>query len=174
MKAKKYKILLIIVLSLILGAVDFSQANTIYTSAITDIPCFCDSYINYGFANIDDVYIDPSEPAFNNPITIHSNGRGNTGPVTIDNTYFYIDGNNLQLDIYISLGPFLAVTPWSHAEDIGTLPIGAYDLTVRAFVDSNMTDNYAVSFEVIPEPATFILLAAGVVGVRIRRQKFFS
>ena len=159
MKAKELKIGIVLGLILLLGLADFSEATTIEDDWWNDreIP---GSPISILLSGIDNVYITPSEPMFTDPITIHSSGGASRGPVSITNTDFTIDGSCLELDIHLYLGPFISY--WSHSEDIGILPIGTYDLTVRTYESLNLTDTYPTTFEVIPEPVSMVFLMSGV------------
>jgi hypothetical protein len=112
-------------------------------------------------ATITDVSIVPSLPTPLDVISIDISGVESTGPVFITDTDFRQDGTLLELDIFLDVGFAAVVTPWSHTENIGTLSAGLYDLTVRTVEDSVVSDTYSTSFEVVPEPATLILLALG-------------
>jgi len=125
--------------------------------AITIIVCFS-AYVN---AKITDVSIVPSLPNPMDVISIDTSGVEGYGPVTITDSVFLIDGTFLHLYLSLNVGPYTVMTPWSHTEDIGTLPEGLYDLTVRTLEDSFVTDTYSTSFEVVPEPATLLLFGSG-------------
>jgi len=106
--------------------------------------------------NINDVHIDPIEPTNIEVITIVVSGGEGAGPVWITDSVFQVGGTSLELDIFLEVGPFLAITPWSHEEIIGTLPVGSYDLAVTAHADYGShieTDTYLISFTVVPGPA---------------------
>ena len=109
-------------------------------------------------ASIDNVYVEPNQPTSRDSITIVVSGRGSSTPAWIDDYDFRREGNSLELDVFISLGPFLAVSEWSHSEIIGTMPAGSYDLTVQAYTYSTrsgtyvLTHTYSISFTVVPGP----------------------
>ena len=113
-------------------------------------------------AIITDVSILPEEPTVIDPITIITFGE-ESGSVTIDNSDFQIDGTFLTLDIYFHSGHLPVVTPWSHSEDIGLLGVGIYELTANTIFESapGLNDSYYTTFEVVPEPATVLLLGFG-------------
>jgi hypothetical protein len=71
------------------------------------------------------------------------------------------------------VGYLTVITPWSHAENIETLPIGTYDLAVTAYYDYGgftASENYFTSFEVVvPEPASILFLGFG--GIILRRRE---
>lgn len=117
-------------------------------------------------ASITDVNIEPNLPTPLDAISIVTFGREANGPVFVTDTDFRRDGVLLELDISLDVGFLPAETPWSHSELIGTLPSGLYDLTVRTLEQSVVTDTYSTSFEVVPEPITFLFLAIGILGIR--------
>jgi len=112
-------------------------------------------------ATITDVSIVPSLPTSLDVISIDISGVEGTGPVFVTDTDFSQDGTSLELDIFLDVGFLMVVTPWSNTENIGTLPIGFYDLTVRTWEESIETDTYSISFEVVPEPTTVVLFGLG-------------
>ena len=116
-------------------------------------------------AAITDVFIFPQEPMVIDPITIITSGIEGSGDVVINSSSFLIDGTSLELDIFLDVGNFAIITPWSHSEDIDALLIGTYELTVNTIFESapHLNDSYYTSFEVIPEPATILLFATGAI-----------
>jgi hypothetical protein len=122
-------------------------------------------------AEITDVNIIPSIPTQIDPITILVSGVEGYGAVQITDTDFIVNGNMLSLDIYLNVGHYTVVTPWSHSEGIGLLPTEVYDLNVRTLRQSVVTSTYSTSFEVVPEPATFVFLAAGLPAFRVFTRK---
>ena len=105
-------------------------------------------------ATITDVSIVPSLPTPLDVISIDTSGVEGTGAVFVTDTDFRQNGTLLELDIFLDVGVYAVVTPWSHTEDIGTLNAGAYSLTVRAFdnYSGTLQDTYTVDFTVVPEP----------------------
>lgn len=127
--------------------------------ALIIIMCFTTS-VN---ATITDVSIVPSLPTPMDVIFINVLGQESSGPVFIEDTDFRQDGMSLELDISLDVGPFLVITPWSHTENIGTLPAGVYDLTVNTIVELEpfRNDTSFTTFEVVPEPGTLVLFGLG-------------
>ena len=118
---------------------------------------------------ITDVSIIPEQPTLEDAITILTSGVEGAGGVSIIDSVFQMAGTSLELDIFINVGLFDELTPWSHSEIIGTLPANSYDLTVTldAYYGSHTEiDTYSTSFTVVPEPATVFLLAMGIVCAR--------
>lgn len=106
-------------------------------------------------AVVTEVDIQPIEPTNIEVITIVVSGGEGAGPVWITDSVFQVEGTSLELDIFIEVGPFDVITPWSHSEIIGTLPVGSYDLAVTAHADYGShieTDTYLISFTVVPGP----------------------
>jgi len=120
------------------------------------------------------VEIRPEIPTIYDPIDILSSGVAGSGPVDVENTLFQIDGTNLTWDIYLNVGFLTVITPWSHTENIGTLPVGTYDLAVTAYYDYGgftSSEEFFTSFEVVvPEPASILLLGCGGIFLRRRRR----
>ena len=119
-------------------------------------------------ASITSVAVQPEIPTINDDISLLISGV-ESGSMEIVDTSLIINEMLLELDIYIRYGMLPVVTPWSHSENIGMLPIGTYDLTVSMFVESrpDLDDTFTTSFEVVPEPGTMILLGLG--GLLIRK-----
>jgi hypothetical protein len=122
-------------------------------------------------AVITDINIIPITPTLIDPITIVVNGWESTGPVNIVDTTVGFSNNIINFDLYIPAGALSEVTPWSHSEEIGLLSPGLYELNVQTWRTSGgnwfLSDSDSLTFEVIPEPATFFILCAGIPTLRI-------
>lgn len=130
-------------------------------------------------AGIYDVNIVPEVPTINDPITIVAYGYETVGGVPIDHVNFTKNGTSLQLDIFVRFGNLPSGTFWSHSETIGTLPEEVYDLQINAYgwhainQEYVLFSTYPTTFEVIPEPATLLLLGFGFLQIhrnRIRKR----
>jgi len=108
---------------------------------------------------IDALAILPPIPNQADPIEVEISGTMTSGPVTVLGTDLTRAGSNLWLNIDVELGPLTVMQPWSYSEEIGRLPEGSYDLTVRAISEGEIVGIRQISFNVIPEPASFGLLA---------------
>ena len=84
-----------------------------------------------------------------------------SGPVTVLGSNFAANGNQLTLDMDVRLGALTVLTDWSFQRDIGTLPPGEYDLTVRALAGGNLAGIEQIRFAVVPEPTGIAALALG-------------
>jgi hypothetical protein len=104
-------------------------------------------------AAITDVEITPDEPTIEDIIIIDTSGTEGSGPVAVIDSFVNITGTEIGLDLILEVGPYAVITPWSYSEDIGILPAGMYDLTVRIIVYSVVTDTYFKTFQVVPAPA---------------------
>ncbi len=113
-------------------------------------------------AFITDVSIQPATPTFNDDISVLVSGV-ESGSMGIVDSSLTTNEMSLELDIYIEQGFLPVVTPWTHSENIGMLPIGTYDLVVNMLVVSrpDLNDTFSTSFEVVPEPSTILLSLAG-------------
>ena len=123
------------------------------------------------YGKITDVVISPESPTDLDPITITTFGVESSGAVTVSDFDYLIDGNMLELDIYINVGSYQVITPWSYSEDIGTLPVDIYDLTVNVIneYEPSLNDTFSTSFEVVPEPASLLFLAIGMAIVQRKK-----
>lgn len=110
-------------------------------------------------ASITSVSILPIEPTPSDVISVVTSGNASAGPVSLGNVDLDIVGTNISLDLYLNTGPYTIVTPWSFSEDIGTLPVGFYNITVKAYELSQPAGTYSTSFEVVPEPVSLALFS---------------
>jgi hypothetical protein len=123
---------------------------------------------NASIVSINDVQVVPELPSLNDIITVEvSGGFAQMGP-TFDESMFNQNVFSLELDLFFTagFGPTIPVM-WSHDEVIGTLLPGTYDLLAQAYLrnspdsDYILNDFYFTNIEVVPEPATFLLLGLG-------------
>ena len=119
---------------------------------------------------ITDVSIDPVVPTTSDPIEIFVSGMEMYGGVTVTDSVFTIQDTSIGLDLYLNVGPMAVVTNWSYSESIDPLSVGTYDLLVRTFEDEEVTSTYPTTFEVIPEPASILLLTVGMIGLRVKQK----
>ncbi len=127
---------------------------------------------NGAVVNIFDVQISPVGPSDLDIITIEIDGGFTGGGNTFDYSVFSPDEFSLELDLYFTggFGPAIPQS-WSHDEEIDTLALGSYDLSVQAFwrnspaYDYVFHDDYFTNFEVVPEPATILLFGMGAVAI---------
>lgn len=129
----------------------------------------CASQSSSASAGITDVHIFPAEPTVSDAISIITGGIESQGPVEVGSTEFSVEDYSLQLDLYLNVGFLHMVTSWSYPYDIGPLSVGQYDLTVRTFEMSEITDIFSTEFEVVPEPMALLVLALG--GLTIIRKR---
>ena len=120
-------------------------------------------------AGIDNVTIMPPIPTDIDPITIEVSGVMSSGPVTFLRSEFARTGSDLRLDIFLDIGLLDVMTPWSHADSIGTLNAGSYDLAARAIFNKAIRGVGQVNFTVVPEPSISALL--GIIGVLLLRRR---
>jgi hypothetical protein len=103
-------------------------------------------------AVITDVEITPDEPTTEDIITVVTYGTESSYPVWKIGYVVNITGSVIELDLTLEKGPFFMITDWTYPVDIGRLPAGTYDLTVRTTVNSVLTDTYFKTFQVVPAP----------------------
>ncbi len=120
-------------------------------------------------AAITDVSIQPATPTFNDDISVLVSGV-ESGSMGIVDSSLTMNDMSLELDIYIEQGVLPVVTPWTHSENIGMLPIGTYDLMVNTIYAPDVTDTFTTSFEVVPEPTTLLLFLAGIPLLKKRKK----
>ncbi len=127
-----------------------------------------------GFAqgSITNVDILPEEPTEIDLITIFVSGGEPYSGVLITDSIFNIEDSLLELDLFLTVGVITVPTSWTYLEDIGTLAIGNYDLTVNTFFEFEpiLNDTFYTTFEVVPEPTTVLFLALGMAMVRNTRK----
>lgn len=135
--------------------------------------------VEAGPVTITDVTIDPPLPMESAPITINTFIHFNSiayPEMVFANSYFDQTDMSLQLDVHFYEDGMGGGTPIVSPllEPIGMLTEGLYDLNVRAYVSPDpislvmptLSDEYSMSFQVIPEPTMFLLLGAGAVMIR--------
>jgi len=123
-------------------------------------------------AAIDSITITPPLPWEVDPITVEVSGVMSSGPVTFLGSDFSRTGSDLRLDIFLDIGLLDVMTPWSHADHIGTLNAADYDLTVRAIFNKAIVGTGQVNFTVVPEPSISALF--GIIGVSLMRRRRHS
>ena len=121
-------------------------------------------------AYITDVTIQPEAPTTTDFLSVLVSGEENFN-ISVSDYFLTIDETLLELDIHLQEGMMPVVTPWSHTEGVGILPVGTYDLTVNTWIASSPTfnDTYYTSFEVVPEPTTLLLISTGILCLRRKK-----
>ena len=123
-------------------------------------------------AGITGVIIQPPAPTVADNISFDIFGVEGSGGVTVTDATYTLDENLITLDLSLDVGPLLEITPWDYTYDIGLLSIGTYDLTVNSIVAVDPTTNstFTTSFEVVPEPTTFLLVGTGILYLRRKKR----
>ena len=122
-----------------------------------------------------DVHVEPNVPDDTDSITVVASGQIGYLGIPIVDTDLHIAGTSVQLDIFFlfqGIG-LPVVDSWDHSEAIGTLAEDTYSLTVRTFglPGPTFADQYTTSFDVVPEPASAVLVLLGFSGLLRRRRK---
>jgi len=129
--------------------------------------------------NISYVQIVPETPSIYDIITINTQGYITGGGIHYSESLFSVNNYLLQLNLYYTDRIGTAIPkPWSHLDEIGTLPQGNYDLLVQAYWRTGTSgyilhDAYSTAFQVVPEPCTLSFLALGVFLLG-RKRKYLS
>jgi len=113
---------------------------------------------------LDSVNVIPGQPLDTDLITFNISGQASGSPSEVEYDVFSQNGTSLQLDLYVNIGVFAAISDWDHSKQIQPLAANDYTLEVRAFdyqLDT-LQDTYTVDFTVTPEPATLVLLTLGL------------
>ena len=126
------------------------------------------------YGEITDVVISPEAPTDLDPITITTFGVETSGPVFINDSVFQIEETVLSLNLFITVGHLTIITPWSYSDDVGFLSSGTYNLTVSTFdeFDPTFNDTFSTTFKVVPEPASLLIMAVGMVTIQRRKRIF--
>ena len=127
-----------------------------------------------GLVTITDVVIEPIVPTESEPITINTFAEVDVvgyPDMTFVGTAFDQSGTSLTLNIDFDewgvYGDLILDPSWAFSEPIGRLAPDVYDLTVRAWIYKGdtlwveLSDEYSMSFQVIPEPTTLLFLGFG-------------
>ena len=113
-------------------------------------------------ASITQVEFAPDPLTIDQPITITVSGNIGSLLIPIEDSVIFND-HLIQIDLTFdfSVVALPAAGSWIHSVNIGTLPAGFYDLTVRILGEPipEFDDIFETSFEVIPEPASLLLLS---------------
>jgi len=134
-------------------------------------------FTNYAYSEVSiyDVQIIPEHPMQNDVIEIKVLGMfSHIGP-SLDESIYTPFNKQLQLDLFFTdhAGPTIP-EPWTHVEEIGTLVLGNYDLTVEAYCRSSPEFDYVLKdtiysdFTVVPEPTSILILTLGALFIRYR------
>jgi len=126
-----------------------------------------------GVAAIHDlqVVVEPAAPTTADPIAFLTSGVGSSGPVEMESWMYSRTGNELKLELRLTLGLLDVMTPWEHRAEIGLLPAGWYDLTTTALGNGELAATAETRFQVVPEPGLAGVVAVGVLGLWRRRRK---
>ena len=119
--------------------------------------------------HIEDVDITPQVPTILDIINIDVLGGASGSDSQVEYSEFSQDGTSLQLDLFVGVGILTIPSTWTHLEQLGPFEADSYSLSVRAFEyqDGTLKDTYpTTSFEVVPEPATFVFFALGLLIAR--------
>jgi len=117
------------------------------------------------------VVVEPAAPTTADPIAFLTSGVGSSGPVEVESWMYSRTGNELKLELRLSLGLLDVMTPWEHRAEIGLLPAGWYDLTTTALGNGELAATAETRFQVVPEPGLAGVVAVGVLGLWRRRRK---
>ncbi|MFA5554249.1 MAG: PEP-CTERM sorting domain-containing protein [Phycisphaerae bacterium] len=122
---------------------------------------------------IETVNIIPSQPTEADIITFDISGWGGGTPSWVEEEVYSLNGNFLQLDLYIDVGAYRALSKWTHLKQISPLPEGTYTLEVRQFdyVYKLLLDTYNIEFTVVPEPTSLFLFGGGILAIRTLSKK---
>ena len=137
---------------------------------------------------VDGITIDPAAPSDLDEVEIHTWGSiGYIFDIAMVDSDFNISGTLIELDFY-----FLDANPtgirlpvaggWDSEAEAGILSLGIYDVVARVWVtedflipDFRLADMCSTSFEVIPEPATSLLLVTGGIWLfRFRKRRVMN
>lgn len=112
-------------------------------------------------ASLNSVDWVPEVPTSADLITLRAKGIMPSGPVRILESRIMDDGFDLRWDLELWAGPLTVMTEWSHMEEVGPLPPGTYQLTVRAMEEGMVIGQVETSLTVVPEPSAAACAAMG-------------
>jgi len=111
------------------------------------------------------VDVVPTQPLDTDLITFSISGWAAHAPCFVDYEVYSPNGTSLRLDLYVDQSGGRYESYWNYSKQIQPLSLGIYNLEVKAFDNSfifgspgTLQDTYNVSFTVVPEPATIVLL----------------
>ena len=101
--------------------------------------------------NIDDVWIEPTDPNTADTITLHVSGNWPTSGYSLGTVVNTTSQNAITLSMHWSSpngAVLMVVTPYEHIADLGNLHQGTYTVRVESHLDNELVDWAEMSFEV--------------------------
>ncbi len=120
----------------------------------------------------DDVAVSPEQPDIETPVSLLVTFvTSTTPPFLFAPTVVEIDGFSIDVELFIDSGVLQAIASRTEEVELGILPAGVFDFSVRLTPRSDPPRVLTGSFQVVPEPAPLALAVVALVVLAAGRRR---